>query len=180
MHAQINTCMKTYAITHAYADWCSDQQPDLYFVLNHANSAFSKPLSYEVLSSQVRRLFYQLECEEWGYEQRETRWGRRYSRIERVVCIEKATYYHANVMIKRYGNHTDEVLLDKIKRQWLKIQRCESETNNSFLFQLTDNYIRDNQAVSVYSNKDTALANRNNEDVLCLRASFISKHSNRQ
>jgi len=82
--------MKTYAITHAYADWCSDQQADLYFVLNHANSTFSKPLSYEVLSSQVRRLFYQLECEEWGYEQRETRWGRRYSRIERVVCIEES------------------------------------------------------------------------------------------
>lgn len=55
--------MKTYAITHAYADWCCDQQADLYFVLNHANSTFSKPLSYEVLSSQVRRLFYQLECE---------------------------------------------------------------------------------------------------------------------
>jgi len=106
--------MDTHQITKAYADWCTRQGAGLYFVLNHANSKTSKPLNYEALSGQVRKLFYQLECEEWGYDQRESRWGRRYSRIERVVCIEKATYYHANVMMMTpYGDKTNE---EQLKR----------------------------------------------------------------
>ena len=119
--------MDTHQITKAYADWCTQQDAELYFVLNHANSKISKPLNYEALSGQVRKLFYQLECEECGYDQRESRWGRRYSRIERVVCIEKATYYHANVMMKPYGNKTNEEHLHLIKQHWLKIQRSEGE-----------------------------------------------------
>ena len=172
--------MDTHQITKAYAEWCTRQGAGLYFVLNNANSKTSKPLNFEALSGQVRKLFYQLECEECGYDQRESRWGRRYSRIEREVCIEKATYYHANVMMTPYGDKTNEEQLKLIKQHWLKIQRSEGESQNSFLIQSLDNEIRDNHAVSVYSNKDTALANRNNEDVLCLRASFISKHSNRR
>lgn len=56
-------------------DWCTEQDTELYVVLNHANSKLSKPLNVEALSKQVRKLFYQLERDEWGYEQRESRWA---------------------------------------------------------------------------------------------------------
>ena len=121
-----------------------------------------------------------MECDEWGYEQRETRWGRRFSRIERLVCIEKASAYHANVMMKRYGSTSDQQLLEHVKRTWLDIQHRSGEWNDDYLFQSRNNGINSHDAVSLYSNKETAKANQRNEDVLCLRASFISKHSNRR
>lgn len=172
--------MNSQQTTKAYADWCSQMQPDFYFVLNYQPRPALDSLNFEQLSSQVRRLFYRLECDEWGYEQRESRWGRRFSRIERIVCIEKASVYHANVLMKRYGDADDGVLLEHIKRVWLEIQHMAGDWGNDYLLQLHNNAIRSQQAVSLYSNKDTAKANKRNEDALCLRASFISKHSNRR
>jgi hypothetical protein len=172
--------MNRQQITKAYAEWCCSIQPDFYFVLNYQSHLCTAPLTYEQLSSQVKTLFYRLECDEWGYEQRESRWGRRFSRIERIVCIEKASAYHANVMMKRYGSTSDAQLLEHVKRTWLDIQHRSCEWNDDYLFQSRNNGIKSHEAVSLYSNKDTAKANQRNEDVLCLRASFISKHSNRR
>ena len=172
--------MNHQQITKAYADWCSSTQPDFYFVLNYQPKLYAAPLCFEQLSSQVKKLFYRLECDEWGYEQRESRWGRRFSRIERIVCIEKASAYHANVMMKRYGSTSDEELLKHVKRTWLDIQQRSGDWDDDYLFLCSNNQIKNQQAVSLYSNKDTAKANQHNEDALCLRASFISKHSNRR
>ena len=172
--------MNSHLTTKAYADWCSQIQPDFYFVLNYQPRPAAEPLSFEQLSCQIRRLFYRLECDEWGYAQRESRWGRKFSRIQRIVCIEKASVYHANVLMKRYGSASDEHLLEQVKQTWLDIQRMAGDWDNDYLFELRNNTIQSQQAVSVYSNKDTAKANKRNEDALCLRASFISKHSNRR
>ncbi len=172
--------MNHQQITKAYADWCSSTQPDFYFVLNYQSKLYAAPLCFEQLSSQVKKLFYRLECDEWGYEQRESRWGRRFSRIERIVCIEKASAYHANVMMNRYGSASDEQLLRHVKRTWLDIQHRNGDWDDDYLFLRSNNEIKNQQAVSLYSNKDTAKANERNEDTLCLRASFISKHSNRR
>jgi hypothetical protein len=172
--------MNSQQTTKAYADWCSQIQPDFYFVLNYQPCPAAEPLNYEQLSRQVRRLFYRLECDEWGYAQRESRWGRKFSRIQRIVCIEKASVYHANVLMKYYGSTSDALLLEHVKRTWLNIQRMAGDWDNDYLFQLRNNAIHSQQAVSMYSNKDTAKANKRNEDALCLRASFISKHSNRR
>ena len=172
--------MNSQQITKAYADWCSRIQPDFYFVLNYQPSLTGAPLSFDQLSDQVKRLFYKLECDEWGYEQRESRWGRKYSRIQRIVCIEKASAYHANVLMKRYGDMSDQLLLEHVKKTWLDVQHMAGDWSNDYLFQLRNNVINSQQAVSMYSNKDTAKANKRNEDALCMRASFISKHSNRR
>lgn len=172
--------MNSQQITKAYADWCCSIQPDFYFVLNYQPKFCAAPLSYEQLSSQVKKLFYRLECDEWGYKQRESRWGRKYSRIERIVCIEKASAYHANVMMKRYGSASGEQLLMHVKRTWLDMQHRNGDWEDDYLFLLSNNEIKNQLAVSLYSNKDTAKANERSEDALCLRASFISKHSNRR
>lgn len=182
--------MNNRQITQAYADWCASISPDFYFVLNYkptqlhrkrgTQKGLSRDMGYDELSQQVRRLFYRLEVDEWGYEQRESRWGRKFSRIERIVCIEKAAAYHANVLMKRYGEHTDEEILKHVRDVWLELQGVNGGWQDEFLFRLEDNAIRDIGAVSLYCNKDTAKANKNNEDVLCTRASFISKHCNRR
>lgn len=172
--------MDTQQVTQAYADWCEQQAHDFYFVLNYQQHVNQPPLAYAQLSQQVKKLFYRLECDEWGYAERESRWGKKYKRIERMVCIEKATHYHANVMMKRYGDRSDVEILNHVKRTWLDIQQRAGEWDNDFLFQPSHTLIDNKKAVSLYSNKDTAKRNNHNEDVLCLRASFIRKHSNRQ
>jgi hypothetical protein len=150
-------------------------------VLNYQPHPNRAPQSYEQLSKDIRKLFYKLECDEWGYDQRELKQsGALNRRIERAVCIEKASAYHANVMMKRYGNRSDETLLANVKTTWLDIQHRSGDWGDDYLFQLRNNDIKSQQAVSVYSNKDTAKANEYNEDVLCLRASFIRKHSNKR
>lgn len=172
--------MDSRQTTKAYADWCASMQHDFYFVLNYQPKKKKADLSFDELSKQIRRLFYRLECDEWGYEQRESRWGRRHSRIERIVCIEKESRYHANVLMKRYGDRSDDDLLKHIRKNWLDIQHNCGDSDDAYLFQFENNAVISNAAVSLYSNKDTAKANKRNEDALCLRASFISKHSNRQ
>ena len=173
--------MNSQQITKAYVELCLRVQPDFYFVLNYQQHAGRSPLSYEQLSAQVQRLFYRLECDEWGYEKRKLKQsGAKRCRIERAVCIECASFYHANVMMKRYGNQSDESLLAHIKRTWLDIQNRAGDWSDDYLFQLSGNQIRSEQAVSMYSNKDTAKANQRNEDVFCTRASFIRKHSNKR
>jgi len=173
--------MNSQQITKAYADLCLRVQPDFYFVLNYQPHPNRAPQSYEQLSKDIRKLFYKLECDEWGYGKRELEQGGALKcRIERAVCIEKASAYHANVMMKRYGNQSDEALLANVKRTWLDIQHRSDDWCDDYLFQLHNNDIKSQQAVSVYSNKDTAKANEHNEDVLCLRASFIRKHSNKR
>ena len=96
------------------------------------------------------------------------------------MCIEKASAYHANVMMKRYGSASDEQLLMHVKRTWLDMQHRNGDWDDDYLFLLSNNEIKNQLAVSLYSNKDTAKANERSEDALCLRASFISKHSNRR
>lgn len=168
-------------IAKAYAEWCEEIQPDFYFVLNYQQAPNRTELTFEQLSKQVKQLFTRLECIEWGeHKRRRTRKGPINCRIERMVCIEKANYYHANVLMKRYGSEDDKELLAQVKRIWLEIQGCPAELNNNFLFQPKNHLVNCSKAVSLYSNKDTVKANSNNEDVLCLRASFRRKHSIRR
>lgn len=172
--------MDTRQVIQAYADWCASIQPDFYFVLNYQPRAERSPLSFDQLSDQVRKLFYRLEVGHWTYAKRESRRGRYRCRIQRAVCIEKASTYHANVMMTRYSDEDDETLLTRVRDTWLDIQRMSSDEDTAYLFQLKNNNINNLEAVSLYSNKDTVKANKRNEDTFCTRASFIRKHSNRR
>lgn len=173
--------MNSQQITKAYVELCLRVQPDFYLVLNYQQHAHRNPLSYEQLSAQVQKLFYKLECDEWGYEKRKLKQsGAKKCRIERAVCIERGSFYHANVMMKRYGSQPDDELLKHVKRVWLDIQQRAGDWDDDYLFQLKNNEIKKLQAVALYSNKDTAKANQNGEDVFCAKASFIRKHSNKR
>lgn len=166
-----------------WADWVAAQKYDLYFVLRYNNMAYKRGLSSDQLSKQVRQLFYKLECDEWGYQEalkpgfkpRHSRWGRKYSRIHRSVCIEEKNGYHANILVRRYGNYTDEEIIDKFRTEWMSIQKWKDEPC-PYLFQPGDHAIRKNIAVSKYSVKDTEKESVNLEDVFCMRASFIEKN----
>ena len=146
------------------------------------------PTARSQKSSQLRaaecassEAFLQIRVRRVGYEKRKLKQsGAKKCRIERAVCIECASLYHANVMMKRYGSQSDESLLAHIKRTWLDIQNRAGDWSDDYLFQLSGNQIKNQQAVSVYSNKDTAKANQRNEDVFCTKASFIRKHSNKR
>ena len=169
-------------VIQAYSDWCAEQNHDLYFVLNYNPVIYKYDMSRDQFIKQVKRLFYSLECDEWGYRQpkkdgfhaRESKYGRRYSRIQRIVCIEKANAIHANVMMKSFGNYSEPQLMQLIESRWLEIQSC-SAIKDAYLFQPNDHKIRNMKAVAFYSNKDTIKANKNQDDVLCTRSSFIKK-----
>lgn len=171
-----------HRMNKGWSDWVAEQKHDLYFVLRYSNLAYPRGLNSEQLSKQVCHLFYRLECDEWGYQEaakpgfhaRHSRWGRKYSRIHRCVCIEEKSGYHANILVKRYGNYSDEELIDKFRTEWMRIQKWKKEPW-SYLFQPDDYKIRENLAVSKYSVKDTEKESANLDDVLCMRASFIQK-----
>ncbi len=171
--------MDKYEITAAYAQFCASFEPDFYFVLNYQPHK-GRELSFGELSRQVRQLFYQLEVDEWGYERRKSRRGLKSARIERLVCIERASAYHANILMKRYNAMSNDQLIQHIRSNWLEIQRMEHDADTSYLMNTSHIEIKNLSAVCAYVSKDTAKANARNEDVLCMRASFIRKHSNRR
>jgi hypothetical protein len=169
-------------IIQAYSEWCAEQNYDFYFILNYNPIIYKYNMSRDQFIKQVKRLFYSLECDEWGYRQpkkdgfhaRESRYGRRYSRIERMVCIEKFNAIHAHVMMKSFGNYNESQLMQLIESRWLEIQSC-SASKDTYLFQPNNHKIRSNRAVAFCANKETINANKNLDDVLCTRSSFIRK-----
>lgn len=163
--------MNNTEVTKAYANWFNEQDYDLYLVLNYQQANNADLMSYKRFSEQLKRLFYRLECEHWGKKKRER--YKKICRIERAVCIEKATYLHANIMIKRYGGKSDEQIIRSINEAWLEIQGRSSEKSNEFLCQTINTQIKNSLAVSLYSCKQMANSNNNYDDVFCIEASFI-------
>lgn len=173
-----------------YAEWIKERiQPNLFFVLNASQPKSNKRMdnqsikvekTEDELRKEIISLFHKLECEHYGYKQRHQ--YPKYKRIERAVCFEKADYWHANIYLKSYGNYTDTELLLKIKKEWLKIQNRKNYKEDNYLMLIRDNKLLEevNQVNAIrYGNKDTEKRNTQLEDVLCMRASFICKHSNR-
>ena len=173
-----------------YADWINERvKPNLFLVLNMAHPKQVRTYdrttrkvekTKEELQKDLISLFHNLECQHFGYKQRHQ--YPKYKRIERGVCIEKKDYWHANIYLKSYGNYTDTELLLKIKKEWLKIQNRKNYKEDNFLMIVRDNSLLEDinkVRATRYGNKDTEKQNKQLEDVLCMRASFICKHSNR-
>ena len=157
-----------------YAEYCERFGGDLIITLN---AQHDKP-TYESLSKMISKLFYKLECDEFGYEKRER--YKKVCRIERIVAIEQANKTHAHVIVKRFGNKSDDTILASIVAIWYELNDSAIDMLNSYLVSLDDIAIRNNKAVSGYVTKDVAKQLKQGKDVIDFRSSFICKHSNKQ
>lgn len=167
----INKCMyKTHAqaVQNAFADLARDFDGDLVYALNTENSTES----YASLSKKISQLFYKLECEVYGYKKRET--YKRTCRIQRLVAIErKNDRAHAHILVKRFGNYSDEMISTMLSLAWHEINGAEPGTTKQYLINTVDNTIRDQEAVSAYITKDVAFEISRGNDVIDDKSSFI-------
>ena len=116
--------------------------------------------------------FYKAECDVFGYSNREK--YRKALRINRVVAIEgdeKRT--HAHILVRTLVGWTDEQMIELLRLTYRHI--TEADKDKAFLFKAER--INSRSAVSRYNTKDTHRQNEKLNDVICLRSSFISKHS---
>lgn len=155
----------------AYADLCTNFDADFIFTLN----VQSENPSEEFLSDLIAKLFYKLECNEHGYEKRSRK--RKVCSIERIVAIENASKRHAHVLVKSYGGHDADAIMDRIAKVWFELNRTPYDLSSEYLINRTDFIVRDRRAVSAYITKDVAKELRNGNDVIDMKSSFIRKHS---
>ena len=153
--------MNEYKLKEAYTEWLNKQSFDLFITLNT-----EAELTKEQMSKLMCKLFYKTECDVFGYSNREK--YRNKLRIKRAVVIEgdeKRT--HAHIQVKTLEGFTNEQMIELLKLEYMKLLNTKRE--KSFLFHATQ--IANRDAVSGYTLK---------KDVIDLRSSFISKHSNKQ
>lgn len=159
--------MSNIQLNEAYADWVSSQHYDL---ILHINA--EQELTYEQMSSLICKFFYKAECDVFGYSNREK--YKKALRIKRVVAIEgdeKRT--HAHIKVKTLVGWTDEQMIELLRLTYRHITKAKKD--KAFLFKAEP--IRHKQNSSGYITKDTQRQNEKLNDVICLRSSFISKHS---
>lgn len=173
-HAQNARTLLAIKAQAAYAQLCEQFNADFVYVLNTE----AENLSFERLSEMLSKLFYQLECSEYTYEKREK--YRKVCRIERIVAIEQGQKFHAHILVKRFGNLSEQVITERLITAWRELNNSNANTANDYLVQRIDSTIRDNKAVCAYNTKDIARQIISHKDVIDLKSSFIRKHSNRQ
>ena len=162
--------MEAYKVREAYKEWANKQSFDLFITLNT-----EAELTKEQMGKLMCKLFYKTECDVFGYSNREK--YRNKLRIKRAVVIEgdeKRT--HAHIQVKTLEGFTNEQMIELLKLEYMKLLNTKRE--KSFLFHATQ--IANRDAVSRYTLKETNKQNRKLKDVIDLRSSFISKHSNKQ
>jgi hypothetical protein len=169
-----NLFTQAKATQEAYAKYCEQFGADYVYVLNSQ----SDDLYHEAFSKLLSKLFYQLECSEYTYEKREK--YKKVCRIERIVAIEEKQKPHAHILVKKFGNHTEQEVTELIVSAWYALNNSEAHRASEYLVQRINSEIRDNKAVCAYNTKDIARQIINNKDVIDLRSSFIRKHSNKQ
>ena len=162
--------MEAYKLKEAYAEWVNKENYDLFITLNT-----EAELTYEQMSELMCKLFYKTECDVFGYSNREK--YRNKLRIKRAVVIEgdeKRT--HAHIQVKTLKGFTNEQMIELLKLEYMAL--LNTKRGKSFIFHATQ--IANRDAVSRYTLKETNKQNRKLKDVIDLRSSFISKHSNKQ
>ena len=156
-----------------WGKWCAEIGGELYLTLNTQRDLDHR----EQIGQLISKLFYHLECDEFTYMKRER--YKRTCRIQRLVFIETAGKLHAHVMLKRYGSYTDAEIVEKVAKKWHELNNTAYTSNrSSYLVNTRDYTTRNEVATAIYSAKDTKKESAQLQDVLDLRSSFISKHSN--
>lgn len=160
--------MNNIQLNEAYANWTASREYDLKLDLNTESE-----LTFEQMSKLLCKYFYKLECDVFGYELR-YKYNRENFRIKRVVMIEgddKRT--HSHILVKTLKGWTNEQMIELLKLGWNEINKAKKDK----AFLLNAENINSRSAVSRYNTKDTQRQNEKLNDVICLRSSFISKHS---
>ena len=153
--------MNEYKLREATSEWLNKQSFDLLITLNT-----EVELTEEQMSKLMCKLFYKIECDVFGYSNREK--YRNKLRIKRAVVIEgdeKRT--HAHIQVKTLEGFTNEQMIELLNLEYMKLLNTKRE--KGFLFHATQ--IANRDAVSRYTLK---------KNKIDLRSSFISKHSNKQ
>ena len=153
--------MNEYKLREATSEWLNKQSFDLLITLNT-----EVELTEEQMSKLMCKLFYKIECDVFGYNNREK--YRNKLRIKRAVVIEgdeKRT--HAHIQVKTLEGFTNEQMIELLNLEYMKLLNTKRE--KGFLFHATQ--IANRDAVSRYTLKKYKID---------LRSSFISKHSNKQ
>ena len=97
-------------------------------------------------------------------------------RVNRVICIERDNKRtHAHILVKTLEGWTNAEMIELLNMSWHDLQRTR---NKSFTFKAQ--HITTQNKLSMYNTKETRRQNEQLNDVLDLRSSFISKHSNKQ
>ena len=168
--------METYEVQKSYAQWLGQTDADLVITLNTERELVDTILlsSFDQLSAVLRKYFYKIECDVFGYLKREK--YKTKCRVNRVVCIERDNKRtHAHILVKTLEGWTNAEMIELLNLSWHDLQRTR---NKSFTFKAQ--HITTQNKLSMYNTKETRRQNEQLNDVLDLRSSFISKHSNKQ
>ena len=128
-------------------------------------------LFFQLYLADLCSLFYKLECDEFSYKKRV-----RYNticRIQRIVAIEQKSRFHAHVIVKRFGSHSDDMISAKIALAWHDVNCVTPGNTKQYLINTHDNVIRSNDDVSAYITKDVAYEITRHNDVIDFNSSFI-------
>ena len=165
--------MEAYKIREAYAEWIDTEQYDLFITLNTEYERTN-----EQLSTMIRQMFGGAETLYFGYTKEGFSKRKLYKNkdkfhIKRVVVIEgdKFKKRHSHILVKNFEGLSDEGMIELLRYEWLKLNKAKK--SKGYLFKALTNITQ--TAVSRYNTKDTNKQNKQLEDVICYRSSFISK-----
>lgn len=177
--------MNEIQVNEAYAEWIDEQHYDLFITLNterELTDTISKEgvvlvTAKEKMSSKVAELFGRAETYAFGKTANGVSRRRLYRsnpnfHIHRFVSIEgigKRT--HTHLLVKTLEGWTDGQMIELLDLVWCEMNKAQ--THKAFLFRAET--IRSKQAVSRYITKETHWHNKQLEDSVCLRSSFVSK-----
>jgi len=165
--------MEAYKVREAYAEWIDTKQYDLFITLNTEYERTN-----EQLSTMIRQMFGGAETLYFGYTKEGFSKRKLYKNkdkfhIKRVVAIEgdKFKKRHSHILVKNFEGLSDEGMIELLRYEWLKLNKAKK--SKGYLFKALTNITQ--TAVSRYNTKDTNKQNKQLEDVICYRSSFISK-----
>ena len=166
--------MEAYKTREGYAEWIDTEQYDLFITLNTEYERTRKQLS-----TMIRHMFGGAETQWFGYtkegfSRRELYRNKDKFHIKRVVAIEgdnKLKQRHSHILVKNLEGISTEGMIELLRYEWLKLNKAENL--KEYLFKAEP--IDEQSACSLYMTKELIEKNKNLEDVICNRSSFISK-----
>lgn len=168
--------MESIKVQKSYAQWSDKTDYDLVITLNTERVLKDKKSlsSFDQMSTLLCKYFYKIECDVFGYRKREN--YKNTLRVERFVCIERHNKRpHAHILIKTLKGWTHAEMIELLNSSWHDILKTRKK---SFTFKAQ--HITTQNNLSMYNTKETRRQNDQLNDVVDLRSSFISKHSNKQ
>lgn len=166
--------MEAYKVREATAEWIDTVRYDITMTLN---TEYGR--TFEQLSTMIRQMFGGAETRYFGYtkegfNRRKLFRNKDKFHIKRVVAIEdgnKLKQRHSHILVKNLEGISTEGMIELLRYEWLKLNKAEKLKEYLFFAEP----IIKQSACSWYMTKEIEEKNKNLEDVICNRSSFISK-----